>query len=50
MARARKVYEWTTRPSGGGTGLYDARTIVESHGGSVGLTSEGALAVVVLPC
>jgi len=47
------VRGFSTRPSGGGTGLYNARTIVESHGGSIELTSEGemrgALAVVMLP-
>jgi len=48
------VRGYSTRPAGGGTGLYNARTIVESHGGSIELRSEGemmgALAVVTLPC
>jgi len=33
---------FTTKPSGAGTGLYNSRVIMESHGGMVDLTSEGA--------
>jgi signal transduction histidine kinase len=33
---------FTTRRSGAATGLYNSRVIMESHGGMVDLTSEGA--------
>ena len=32
---------FSTIPNGGGTGLYNCRRIVESHGGSIALNSEG---------
>jgi signal transduction histidine kinase len=44
---------FTTKGSGSGVGLYNCRTIIESHGGTINLTSEGpgkgASAVISFP-